>query len=143
MEKTYQLELTPDQWEKLVAATYLSGWMTTAHLEEDQTGPFDDLEQVILNQTAHYQMDHLCIKNPGSEVFDYTAEAAEKFDEMVDEYDDLTFWEELSTRLAERDVAGLKMSDEEKADKVMQLADRYDTEFEKNGLKNLMVKRKF
>lgn len=142
MEKTYQLELTRDQWEKLVAATYLSGWMTTAHLEEDQVGPLDDLEQVILSQTAHYQMDHLCIKNPVSEVFDYTAEAADKFDEMVDEYDDLTFWEELSTRLAERDVTGLKISDQEKADKVMHLADRYDAEFEKWGLKNLFLKKK-
>jgi len=141
MENTYRLELTRDQWEKLLASTYLAGWITTAHLE-DEEGPFDDLEQTVLKQSVNHGFSSLCQYSPDNGLFYHTEEAADQYDQIVEDYDDHTFWEELATRLAERDATLLKVRDHEKPEKVMQLAEKYDLEFEKNGLNNLVIKKK-
>lgn len=141
MEKTYRLDLSRDQWEKLLASTYLAGWMTTAHLDEDSEGPFEELEQAVLKQSVDYGFDSQCQYSAAEGLYYYTEEAADQYDQVIEDYDDLTFWEELSTRMAERDVTFMKLRDHEKAEKVMQLAGKYDLEFEKNGLKNLVMNK--
>ena len=141
MEETFSLELTASQWKKLVAATYITGWITTAHLEDDDEGPFNDLEQSILQQTVRHGFTDLAGVDESTSRYGFTGLASEEFDQFVDEYDDLAFWEELATRLAERDVTLMRLSPDEKADKIMQIAEKYDTEFERSGLKNLFLKK--
>lgn len=142
MEETFTLELTATQWKKLVAATYITGWITTAHLDDDdEEGVFNDLEQIVLQQTVRHGFTDLGGIDESTGRYGYTGQASEEFDQFVEEYDDLTFWEELATRLAERDVTLMRLSPDEKTDKIMQIAEKYDTEFEKWGLKNLFLKK--
>lgn len=141
MEETFTLELTASQWKKLVAATYITGWITTAHLEDDEEGAFNDLEQNILQQTVRQGFTELGGIDESTGRYGFTGQASEEFDQIIEEYDDLTFWEELATRLAERDVTLMRVSPGEKTDKIMQIAEKYDTEFEKSGLKNLFLKK--
>ena len=124
MEETFSLELTASQWKKLVAATYITGWITTAHLEDDDEGPFNDLEQSILQQTVRHGFTDLAGVDESTSRYGFTGLASEEFDQFVDEYDDLAFWEELATRLAERDVTLMRLSTDDKAEKIMPIAEK-------------------
>ncbi|HAQ65223.1 MAG TPA: hypothetical protein DCR43_05145 [Bacteroidales bacterium] len=142
MKKIISIELSDDQCEKLIASIYMAGWITTAHLEDDESGPFNDLEQTILEQFTRQGLTEHTVLNEATGGYSFTEKASEEFDKILEEYDDVTFWEELSTRLAERDVNLMKLSGSEKAEKIMLLADKYDLELEKNGLKNVFIKNK-
>lgn len=136
------LNLSADQCEKLIASVYIAGWITTAHLD-DESGPFNDLEQVVLEQASRQGLTEQIVLNEVTGTYCFTEKASEEFDKILEEYDDITFWEELSTRLAERDASLLKLSGDEKAEKILFLADKYDIELEKNGLKNVFIKHKY
>lgn len=67
-------------------------------------------------------------------------------DELIDEYNNDTFWDELMFRMAERDLiekygedAVRKMKFEERVDKEQPFLDAYRKEFEENGLSNLRL----
>jgi hypothetical protein len=66
----------------------------------------------------------------------------------LDEYKNDAFWDELEYRLADRDLVtryGEKavdgMSPDERQDEERKLVDQYYEEFQKNGLKNLVLMR--
>lgn len=142
IKKMITLKLSDDQCEKLIASIYMAGWITTSHLDDDETGPFNDLEQVVLEQAAAQGLTEYTVQNEVTGTFGYTEKASEAFDKILEEYDDVTFWEELSTRLAERDASLMRLKGDEKAEKIIHLADKYDIELERNGLKNMFIKHK-
>jgi len=66
---------------------------------------------------------------------------------LLDDYDDLVFWEELIVRLAERDVAGMpgkaevaEMSGEEYDRYAVPIEEKYANEFFENGLERLVIR---
>ncbi len=63
--------------------------------------------------------------------------------ELIDEYDNNSFWEELPRRLAERDLFNeigkvTKLTDVQRT-KLYEIEERYSNEFQKNGLKNVTL----
>jgi hypothetical protein len=67
--------------------------------------------------------------------------------QYIDEYDNDTFWDELTERLVERDVfrelgAGKlrKMTFEERWEAEEPLREKYGIEFEKNGIDNVEIR---
>ena len=65
---------------------------------------------------------------------------------FIDEYDERVFWEELATRLAERDLVAEEMlraegsrSEEERIGRLLKLTARYEEEFAENGIDNVRV----
>jgi hypothetical protein len=67
--------------------------------------------------------------------------------EFIDEYDDETFWDELTRRLAERDLVAQmggwekvqRLSTEDRIRKLGQLEEQYAAEFARSGLENLRL----
>jgi len=67
--------------------------------------------------------------------------------QLLDEYDDRAFWEELIVRMAERDVAGMPgkgdvsaMSQDEYERLVKPLEEKYAGEFHANGIERLTLR---
>jgi hypothetical protein len=75
---------------------------------------------------------------------DFESEINNKY---FEEYDNETFWSELSEKLALKDLYTKygeekvsKMSQEEHADKLSELYNQYEEEFAKYGLENIEIK---
>jgi len=67
---------------------------------------------------------------------------------FVEAYNEQVFWEELSSRLAHRDLAAEETlsaegsrSDEERVTRLFEITDRYEEELAENGLDNLRIVR--
>jgi len=140
-ERIISLNLTTEQHRKLIELAYLGEWFINAHHEaEHQDEAATEALQKILGahklaglsrdvETSNYNLD---------------AEWSDRlYDEYVTDYDDHVFWDELTERLAQRDLArkrGVSMEEIEREDDLQELRpleERYRRELERDGVERL------
>lgn len=144
-----QIELSTDEYRQLVDILYLADWMLTARKvgDDPRVEGYHQLVQKLYARAQEMGLSHLI---EYAEEFDQyfptrDFEADTTIHEFINEYDDETFWDELTRRLAERDlVAQLggrekvqKLSMEERIRKLGQFEEQYAAEFAKHGLDHL------
>lgn len=145
-----KINFTKKQYEDLVKLVYLGTWMVNAHRTDDRVEKYEELEQYILSFYKDFGMENFILFDEELKRFFPTKEFEEETDveQYKDEYNNDIFWEELIDRLARRDFIRaygeenlLKMTWEERFEKEQPFIDKYDEEFEKNGIENLDIKR--
>lgn len=146
-----RIELTTAEYRQLVDVLYLAEWLLTAHKVGDDPR-ITMYHQLVQKLYAHAQEVGL------SHLIEYAAEFDQYFPtrdfesdtpihEFIDEYDDETFWDELTRRLAERDLVVQmggwekvqRLSTEDRIRKLGQLEEQYAAEFARAGLENLQL----
>ncbi len=143
-----KINFTKKQYLTLIKLIYLGTWITNAHRTEDIIEEFEDLEQYILSFARDFGMEDEVVYDDeiGKFFLDEEFIVNSGIEEIIDEYDNETFWEELIHRLSERDLnerygedALSNMALEDVLMKKMPLLEMYDTEFSENGLVNLRL----
>lgn len=134
----YNLTLNEEDFKTLLKLIYLGNWLANANREEERTiKKFEDLKNQIL-----LMVENKDIKEE-YENFKFDNEIIN----IIEEYNEITFWDLLITRLAERDMIleygeeGLKnLNDEEYKKTNLEYQRKYYQEFFENGLWNLIIK---
>lgn len=144
-----QLNLTKEQYKTLVEMTYLGHWMINA-TRVKTIEKYDEMEQLVFSFTRQAGLQD-CVDYDDKMKMYFTIR---KFEETVllplqEEYDDYTFWEQLSERLAERDMAAkhgeaafAKMPGDERFKALDEVVQKYEDEFTANGVDNLVLAAK-
>jgi hypothetical protein len=155
-----QFHLSREELRRLIHLVSIATWVIGAHkTEEDpRAAPYDELEQKLYALAAGHGFAGET-GDPAEDLLDY-AEDLQKyfptiyFDEgeardFIDEYDDDTFWDELTYRLAERDAvheAGgveryAELSPIERITRTSRFESLYADEFYEHGLDNVRIAR--
>ncbi len=136
------LRLSGSEYEQLLKTVYLGNWLLTSWKPE-RDRDIERLESKIFSYASSTGLGKYADYDRETEMFspaDALHEAPE-IDAAISDYDDETFWEELSDRLAEREladkVAGLE--GKERFTALWDVADRYEYEFEGNGIDNVFI----
>ncbi|MBI4699456.1 MAG: hypothetical protein HY758_11300 [Nitrospirae bacterium] len=144
------IEFTKEQFKDLLRLVYLGNWMVNSIRIDDVVGKYNDLTNHIYSHA----------KDAGLEDYVDHDETAKKYcpgtrleednevEKYLDEYNDENFWDELIHRLSARDVIekygedlSKKVTFEELLKKEQPFIDKYAEEFEKNGIKNLVIRK--
>ncbi|EOQ90627.1 hypothetical protein LEP1GSC202_3740 [Leptospira yanagawae serovar Saopaulo str. Sao Paulo = ATCC 700523] len=140
------LDLTPQETKQLLDALTVFEWVSNSPHEESDPS-IDNFLQSLLKKLSNGMEN-----NPISEENGMYTVAEEYFQEVfesyIEPYNDDVFWTELTTELAQRDLE-LSMSEKELEamspeayeTKVAKEAEKYDAEFEKNGVDRLFLKK--
>lgn len=136
-------KLTAKQYRKLVELAYLGEWMINAQHDPD----FHDEEAQAIVQTLLADHPQAGVKQDAEtrEYFMSEEWIEQLYDKYVLDYDDHVFWDELTERLAQRDLAkerGVSMDDINRDDDLAELRpyeDRYHHELEDHGLDRLEI----
>jgi hypothetical protein len=141
------LALTPQQYQKLIELAYLGEWVINAHhdteFQDDEAG---DVLQALLavrpqpdigrdDETGQYYMSTEWIER--------------LLDTYILDYDDHVFWDELTERLAQRDLArarGVSPDDINRDDDLLELRpleERYREELEEHGIERLDISSEY
>jgi len=138
-----KLELTAEEFRKLIELAYLGEWMINAqHDPEYQDEAAGALVQKLLG--AH-QLPNVDLDDETGEYFMKAAWTERLYDEYILDYDDHTFWDELTERLALRDLArerGVSADQINRDDDLLELRpleERYRSELEEHGLDRLDI----
>jgi len=148
-----ELTLSRAEYRLLLDMVYIATWVMTAFkTEEDaRTAAYEELEQKIFSMAEKAGFGHL---------IEYAAEFASyfplrDFEEngpahgFIDEYEDDSFWEQLTSRLAERDVIKklgsaakyMQLDPMERIDLLGEREEFYNEEFATHGLERLRFAR--
>lgn len=143
---------TKEEYETLVEMLYIASWVISAF----DVGPqpdkqkYDDLEQKVLSHAKDFGMGKDIELDKNLKKYFHSREFEEGHTmELIDEFQDETFWDELMNRLAERDLVESytekeikKMDVWDRITKTDEFADKYGEEFEENGIINLRLSKK-
>lgn len=146
-----KIDFTKSQYEDLLKVVCLGVWMINSHRTEDVVDKYEDIEEYLLSFSADFGTERFAEFDKELKRFFPTREFEEDTDieRFREEYDDNTFWDELIYRLARRDLirtygeAGVfTMTTDELIEKEQPFIDKYEEEFERNGIDNLEIKER-
>ncbi|EMG23659.1 hypothetical protein LEP1GSC150_0674 [Leptospira interrogans serovar Copenhageni str. LT2050] len=115
----------------------------------DSYDTFEDMEQQILSYAKAVEASHLVAYDKEEELHYLTREFEEKTDisDLITEYQDSIFWDELIQRLAARDFLRIYdeseikgMAIEERIEKEAPFISKYEEIFTESGIENLEIK---
>jgi hypothetical protein len=143
-----KLELTKKQYRELIELLFLGNWIANASRTgaegDERLEKYEEIQDYILSQAKHFQAEDI-VKAEGNEFYT-TMDFEESLMPIVEEYDEFTFWEQISLKLAKRDllreIGPVRQLNEEHRKRMYEIEYQYEIEFEKNGLKNLEIIKK-
>jgi hypothetical protein len=147
-----KIDLTRKEYRDLLDILSLADWVLNAHKvdADPRTERYRKLEQKFLALAKQMKYENLVAYAPEHSRYFPTKEYEEtsSTQTFITEYDNDTFWDELTARLAERDLAWQlggydrtrTLSPEELFEKLGELEEYYGEEFARNGLKNLQLR---
>jgi hypothetical protein len=141
------VQLQPDDYRKLVELAYLGEWLINAHhdteFQDDQAGvavqrlleagPVKGVSRD--EETGEYYLEDEWVE--------------QLYDAYISDYDDHVFWDELTERLAQRDLArnrGVDVDDVNRDDDLLELRpleDRYRRELDEHGVERLDISAEY
>ena len=144
------IKFSKPEYEALLEVIRMADWVIHAHRTEDdpRTKKYQELEQKILSKAAEMGFEKQIVYDKELKKYHPTAEYEEQCDAMkfIDEYDDDTFWDELTERLAFRDLLEQvgeeetkKMEPLERVEKIESLREPYLDEFDEHGITRLKI----
>jgi hypothetical protein len=143
-----KIELTKEQLDKLARLVYLGNWMANSWRNEDVIEEYDEVESLILNEANKHGLSEYSELDEVEKKYVPSHELEEKMTELVDFYNDNTFWDQLIFRMADRDYVrkyGEEAMSELETDKGMErekpLLEKYEKEFNEHGLDRIEVRR--
>ncbi|MDI6845887.1 MAG: hypothetical protein QME28_07090 [Candidatus Saccharicenans sp.] len=141
-----KLELTREQYEKLLELVYLGNWMINAYRTDDYLEEYSELVSHIFSKAEEAGLQGKAVKDEMENKYLPSYEFEESLQDFISEYDGFCFWEELLNRLAERDALKEfgsmpldKIDLEEFLNKKSFYLRRYEQELEENGLQNFQI----
>ena len=145
-----EIKVTKKQYKDLMRLVYIGNWLVNAfRMEHEHIKKYNDIEQYIFSfaQEAGLKKYIEYVEKYGKFFPTRELEEDEEIIELIDEYENEIFWDELINRSALRDLINKygedtikKMSLEERIKKKSPFIEKYEREFEENGIKNLIIK---
>lgn len=147
-----KIDITKEEYRLLLDMLSISDWVMNSYKTEDdpETAPYAALEQKLLSHAKAFGFDNLVKYDAEEKAYFPTAEyeAAETDVRFIDEFEDFCFWEQLCSRLAERDLirergaeAVQEMAPWDRITEAEDLMEKYEDEFAENGIANLVISK--
>lgn len=143
-----KIEVTKEQLASLAKLVYLGNWLANSWRTDDVIEEYDEIESLVLEAAAKNGLeDYVEFDEEEKKAFP-SAELEEKLAETVDFYNDNTFWDQLIYRMADRDYlrkfgeeAWDDLATEAGMEREKPLVNKYEKEFNENGLDRLEIRR--
>ena len=145
------VNLTQREYRLLLDLLMSADWVIHGHRREEPVGaePYRMLIQKFLSLADEFGLGNMVEIDEDRNQYRPTEQFEENTEawRLLDEYDDLVFWEELIVRLAERDIARMPgksdieaMSGEEYDRLAQPLEEKYAGEFFEHGIERLTLR---
>lgn len=132
-----KLELTEQQYRYLLDLVYIGNWVINSPRQNDRIREYDEVESKVFSHCPSHGMKKL-VEQLNGELVPSKAFADGGIHEVIEDYEDTTFYEILAEELALRDMDGEPMSRESYA-QLMDRIDAYLDEFDEHGTDHISV----
>ncbi len=147
-----KINITKKEYRLLLDIFSIATWVMNSHKYEPdpKTIPYETLEKKFMAFAKDFGFKNLVEYDQKLDSYYPTSEFEESEADMkfIEEFEQDSFWEKLGSNLAKRDLIneiGLQqfenMEPFDRFQKTEKTAAKYHEEFEKNGIKNLIIHR--
>ena len=146
-EPLKELNLSPEHYRKLIELAYLGEWLINAH--HDSEFQDDGASEVLQGLLAGRPMENIAQDAETEEYYLESEWTDRLYEQYVSDYDEHVFWDELTERLAQRDLANLRGVPIESIDcdedllELRPLEEVYRRELEDRGVERLEIRETF
>jgi len=152
MKKTAnKIELTKDQFRALLRLVYLGNWLVNANRDGSTNDPrleeYETIEHYVFSFAKRFGFGEYVDDEEAEKGKFYPTRLFEEeidIQKLIEEYDEEIFWDELIDRLGDRDFYRhyskneiLKMTQEERFEKLYEFIDKWVDEINENGIERL------
>jgi len=154
--KTMKIELTKEQYLNLLKMAHIAnsvlgilGDVLPEPEYKEKSNEAESLEDYFLSYARDFGCDNLVEDFHGKTLM--KDEIYEKIQEIMDEYDDYIFWNELEVRMGKRDFERTMTEEDKKyikenkgwyPERIHDIYEKYRKEFETHGIDRLEIKEK-
>lgn len=145
------IELSKKRFLALMKAVYLGNWMVNAYRTENMKEDYESIEDFVFSLAPKFGFDkYVAHEESDGDKYYPTSLFEEETDvhKLHDEYDENTFWDELTGRLGRRDFLEKyskeeieNMSRDEWFAKLHECIDAVNEELEKHGVERLRIEK--
>ena len=150
MTDRISIEFSREQYQALVGMIEIADWIINSREAEpnESKRAYREVRKAILAKSAEMGLAHWIQFDAEADDYFETQEYDEigEHRQLVNEYDEQTFWDNLVDYLSYRDLLAKygadeveKMSIEERHAELSKIQDVYETEFTENGLHRLTI----
>lgn len=140
-----KINFTKKQYKELLDLVSLGDWMSNATREDpEKEDIYKETYQYVLSFAKEFQQDERIVYDQKFNQYFPTLEYEEELQDIIEHYDEYTFWEELPRYLAWKEIHKLDVKNidpEELKKKLIEYGDKYRDEIEENGLNNIGLKK--
>ena len=146
-DKTMNIELTEEQFETLLTLVQAGNWLINA-TRSDRIERFDELVSQIYSKAEEAGLGEHVFYAEDEDRYYPSEKLEEKIMDFVDTYENESFWDSLTTRLAERDIREKydretveNMGLEEWVETLHEHERHYAEEFQEHGLERISIEK--
>lgn len=132
-------------YRRLMLLAFLGEWMINA-IVKDPNPVYEDALSRLYEFAQGTPLEDLIVFNENSGNWIASQKFEDEAQAMIDQYDDKTFWEELTSRLTERDLIKTygenrmgSMRPQDRTRAALPIAKAYTREFENDGIDRLRI----
>jgi hypothetical protein len=148
-----KINITKKEYRLLLDIFSIATWVMNSYKYEPdpKSIPYENLEQKFMAFAKDFGFKNLVEYDPKMDTYYPTSEYEKEESDMqfIDEFEEETFWDTLCSELAKRDLIKEMGPEKFKStnhleifEKTDKRAIKYSEEFERNGLKNLIISKK-
>ncbi len=143
-----KINFTKREYRILLEIIFLADWMLHAHKADRTKDSYRDLEQKIMSSAGEFGCEDWVeyVEELDEYVLTTAFDEADTLRGCIEDYDEATFWNELISKLAARDILRrhseeelAQMTGKERVTLYGKVEDSYADEFEINGLNRIKI----
>ena len=135
------------EYRRLMMLAYLGEWMLNA-IRKDPDPAYLDTASKVYSFAKGTLLEELVTFDANDDSWNPSKPFEDEAHALIDQYDDKTFWEELTARLTERDLIASRgeravrgMRPDQRTRAASAIAKVYTKEFEEQGLDRLKIRQ--
>ena len=132
-----KIELTEQQYRYLLDLVYIGNWVINSTRENDRIQEYDQVESLVFSHCLQQKMTKLVELYKG-DLIPSRAFADGGIHEVIENYEDIMFYEILAEEMALRDMNGEPLT-QENYSALLERIETYLSEFDRNGTNNISV----
>ena len=132
-----KIELSEQQFRYLLDLVYIGNWVMNSTRENDRIKEYDQVESLVFSHCLSHRMSKLVELYRG-ELIPSRAFADGGIHEVIENYEDIMFYEILAEEMALRDMNGEPLT-QENYGALLERIETYLSEFDRNGTNNISV----
>lgn len=140
-----EINFTKKQYQKLMELVYLGEWVANA-ARNDEIEEYNQLQQYISSFAKDFGQENLVEFDKELNKYVPTKKLEGNMQHLTDYYNQETFWEQLSSYMAKRDLMkeakdDKSLSHENQIKRLFEIEEKYEEEFYEYGIERLEVKK--